>query len=97
VGDATVKRGISNLVALLIGFVAHHDWSPNGDIANTFRVRPEELKMLLLVANHVNPSHSTGAPLLELPMDAAVSFDVLSNDSYYDIETRTSSRISFTR
>ena len=83
VDDATVKSAIGNLVTLLIGFVAHHDWSPNDDISNTFVLRPEELQMLLQVARHVNPSHSTGGPLLELPMDAAVSFDVLSNDSYY--------------
>lgn len=83
VDDATVKSSISNLVTLLVGFVAHHDWSPNDDISNTFVVRPEELQMLLQVAGHVNPSYPTRGPLLELPMDAAVSFDVLSNDSYY--------------
>jgi len=83
VDDAAVKDGIANLVTLLAGFVAHHDWSPNDDISNTFMLRPEELQMLLQVARHVNPSQSIGGPLLELPMDAAVSFDVLSNDSYF--------------
>ena len=83
VDDAAVKSGAGNLVALLAGFVAHHDWSPNNDIANTFLLRPEELQMLLQVARHVNPSRSTGSPLLELPIDAAVSLDVMSNDSYF--------------
>lgn len=83
VDDAGVKSGISNLVTLIVGFVAHHEWSPNDDVGSTFLVRPEELKMLLQVAKHVNPSDSTSGPLLELPMDTAVSLDVLSNDSYF--------------
>ena len=83
VDDATVKSGAGNLVTLLAGFVAHHEWSPNNDIANTFLLRPEELQMLLQVARHVNPDHSTGPPLFELSIDAAVSLDVMSNDSYF--------------
>ncbi len=45
------------LATLLLGFIADHEWSPNDDITNTFVVRPEELHMLLVVANHVNPSN----------------------------------------
>lgn len=83
VNDPGVQGAISNLATLLVGFIAHHDWSPNDDIANTFLLRPEELKMLLLVARHVNPSQSISGPLFELPVDTAVSLDVLNNDSYY--------------
>ncbi len=83
VNDTNVQGAISNLATLLVGFVAHHGWSPNDDIANSFLLRPEQLKMLLLVARHINPSLSISGPLIELPMDTAVSIDVLNNDSYY--------------
>jgi len=83
VNDATVKTAISNLATLLIGYVDRHDWSPDDDLANSFLLRPEELQMLLQVARHVNSSHSFSGPFFDLPIDAAVSLDVLSNDSYY--------------
>jgi uncharacterized protein (TIGR03437 family) len=83
VDDATIRSGIGDLATRMIGFIAHHQWSPNDDISNTFELRPEELRMLLQVAHHVNPSISIGDPLLVLPIDAAVGVDVLSNSSYF--------------
>lgn len=82
VNDATVKSNISDLATRLLGFVAHHQWSPNDDLSNTFLLRPEELQMLLAVVRHVNPSDNVQTPLA-LPIDAAVSFDTLSNSSYF--------------
>lgn len=83
VDDATVKSGIGNLATLILGFIAHHEWSPNDDIGNTFLLRPEELQMLLEVQHHVNPSDGIGGPFVTLPIDAAVSFDTLSISSYF--------------
>jgi uncharacterized protein (TIGR03437 family) len=83
VDDATVKSGISSLATLMLGFIAHHQWSPNDDISNTFLLRPEELQMLLQVQHHVNPVDQIGGPLLNLPIDVSVSFDTLSISSYY--------------
>ena len=83
VDDATVKSGISSLATLMLGFIAHHQWSPNDDILNTFLLRPEELQMMLEVQHHVNPSGGISGPLLTLPMDVAVSYDVLSISSYF--------------
>ena len=83
VDDPSVKAGVSDLATRLIGFVAHHQWSPNDDISNTFVVRPEELQMLLQVARHVNPSNNISGPFLVPPVDTAVRFDVGSNDSYF--------------
>ncbi len=83
VDDTTVKSGISNLATLMLGFVAGHQWSPNDDISNTFLLRPEELDMLLQVQHHVDPSHSIGGPLVDLPVDVSVSVDVQSIDSYF--------------
>ena len=83
VDDASVKASISDLATRLIGFIAHHQWSPNDDISNTFEVRPEELQMLLQVARHVNPSNGISGPFIVPPVDSAVRFDVGSNDSYF--------------
>ena len=83
VDDAGVKSGISSLATLMLGFIAHHQWSPNDDISNTFLLRPEELQMLLQVQHHVNPADRIGGPLVDLPIDTAVSFDTLSISSYF--------------
>lgn len=56
VDNATVKGDVADLITRLIGFISRHQWSPNDDISNTFLLRPEELRMLIQVANHVNPS-----------------------------------------
>ena len=83
VDDPGVKAGVSDLATRLIGFVAHHQWSPNDDISNTFEVRPEELQMLLQVARHVNPSNNISGPFLVPPVDVGARFDVGSNESYF--------------
>jgi hypothetical protein len=83
VDDATVKSNISSLVTLMLGFVSDHLWSPNNDISNTFLLRPEETQMLLAVAHHMNPNDGISGPFVEIPFDSAVSFDTLSNDSYF--------------
>jgi len=83
VNDATVKSDIAAVTTLMIGFISRHNWTPNDDISNTFLLRPEELEMLLAVANHVNPSQHTGGPFIDLPIDSAVTYDTLSNDSYF--------------
>jgi uncharacterized protein (TIGR03437 family) len=83
VDDATVKNSVGDLATRLIGFVAHHQWSPNDDISNTFQLRPESLQMLLQVARHVNPANSISGPFLVLPVETAVLVDVQSNSSYF--------------
>jgi uncharacterized protein (TIGR03437 family) len=83
VDDATVKSDIGNLATLMLGFIAHHDWSPNDDISNTFLLRPEEVQVLLAVQHHVDPSNTIGGPLVTAPFDAGVSYDILSRDSYF--------------
>jgi uncharacterized protein (TIGR03437 family) len=83
VDDPSVKSGITSLATLMLGFIAHHEWSPNDDISNTFELRPEELQMLLQVQHHVDPSHAIGGPLLSLPIDVSVTFDVQSISSYF--------------
>jgi uncharacterized protein (TIGR03437 family) len=83
VDDVTVKSAIADLVTRLIGFIAHHQWSPNDDASNLFELRPEELQMLLQVARHVNPTISIGGPPIVLPVSLAAEFDIQSNSSYF--------------
>jgi uncharacterized protein (TIGR03437 family) len=83
VNDSTVQSDISALATRLIGFVAGHEWTPNNDLGNTFLLRPEELQMLIVVARHVNPNIQVSAPILSLPINVGVEFDVASNSSYF--------------
>ncbi len=83
VNDAQVKQDAADLTARLIGFVSRHQWSPNDDIANTFLLRPEELRMLLAVANHVNPNQPVSPPFFTGPVGAGVAVDVASLSSYF--------------
>jgi uncharacterized protein (TIGR03437 family) len=83
VNDDSVKSGVSSLATRLLGFIADHQWSPNDDISNTFRIRPEEIQMLVQVARHVNPANGISGPFLVAPLDAGVLVDVQSNSSYF--------------
>jgi uncharacterized protein (TIGR03437 family) len=83
VDDAGVKSGVSDLATRLLGFIAHHQWSPNDDISNTFLLRAEELQMLLQVARHVNPSNGISGPLIVPPVDSGVLVDVSGLGSYF--------------
>lgn len=82
-GDASVKSGVSALAARMFAFIANHQWSPNDDVSNTFLLRPEELQMLILVTNHVNPSGNVSGPSISLPLDTAVTVDTLGLSSYF--------------
>jgi uncharacterized protein (TIGR03437 family) len=83
VGDPAVRRGVSDLVTRLIGYISRHQWSPDDDITSTFRLRPEALQMLLQVARHINPSNPVSGPFFVLPVQTGVLVDVQSNSSYY--------------
>ncbi|HEV2687806.1 MAG TPA: hypothetical protein VGV35_04605, partial [Bryobacteraceae bacterium] len=83
VDDPVVKAAIGDVATRLIGFVSHHQWSPNDDGNNTFVFRPEELQMLLQVARHVNPSNNVSGPFFVPPVNAGALFDVGSNSSYF--------------
>ncbi|HEX3944703.1 MAG TPA: hypothetical protein VHW69_11510, partial [Rhizomicrobium sp.] len=83
VNDPDVKSTAANLATLITGFVAHHQWSPNDSISNTFQIRPEQLQMLLVATNHMNPSSGISGPLLTLPISVGVMIDVLDLGSYF--------------
>ncbi len=83
VDDPSVKGAAAALIGRLIGFVQKHQWSPNDDVANTFLLRPEELRMLIQVANHVNPANPISVPFSFLGVSDAVAFDITSLNSYF--------------
>ena len=83
VDDASVKSTISDLATRLLGFIAHHQWSPNDDVSNTFLLRAEELQMLLQVARHINPANGISGPLLVPPVNSGVLVDISSLGSYF--------------
>jgi uncharacterized protein (TIGR03437 family) len=83
VDDAGVKSDIGALATRLSNFIAGHQWSPNDDINSTFRLRPEELQMMLDVARHVDPSNKISGPFFDLPFDVGVRVDAGSNSSYF--------------
>ena len=83
VNDSGVRSEASDAATRLIGFIAHHQWSPNDDLTSSFLLRPEQLQMLLQVARHVNPSNAISGPFLVPPVNAGVLFDVQSISSYF--------------
>jgi hypothetical protein len=78
-GDISAPQRVSRL----LGFIAHHLWSPNDDISSTFLLRAEELQMLIQVARHVNPSNGVSGPFLVPPVDSGVLVDVTGLGSYF--------------
>lgn len=83
VSDATVKSGVSALVTRMTNFIANHQWSPNDDISNTFVLRPEELQMLLVTTQHVNPASNISGPPIGLPISTGVTVDTVGLSSYF--------------
>jgi uncharacterized protein (TIGR03437 family) len=83
VNDAGIRSRISNVATLISGYISGHQWTPNGDLSNTFLLRPEELQMIVQVTRHVNPSSAISAPALTLPVSVGVGVDVLGLSSYF--------------
>jgi hypothetical protein len=86
-----VRTAVSSVVTRMVTNLQNHGWTivmPDGRGATTFLVRPEELRMVLQVAAHVNPAQFATtyinernllAPTLLIP----VSVDIASNSSYF--------------
>jgi uncharacterized protein (TIGR03437 family) len=83
VDDAGVKSRIGAVATLMAGFISGHQWTPSGDISNTFQLRPEELQMIIQVTRHTNPSSNISGPTLTLPVNTGVGIDVLGLSSYF--------------
>ena len=91
IDDAALQTQISELLTRMVVYLLDHDWTlqmPDGSTGTTFALRPDQILTILQVAAHVNPtrfastyadqrSRLSGAVLLP------VSFDALSNNSYF--------------
>ena len=89
--DAPTRAAIADLVTRFVGFLSGHGWNiamPDGSVSTTFLLRPDELLMLMQVAEHVNPSALSAADKLMRPalvgaMGIPITVDTLSNSSYF--------------
>ena len=89
--DAPTRAAIADLVTRFVGFLSGHGWNiamPDGSVSTTFLLRPDELLMLMQVAEHVNPSALSAADELMRPalvgaMGIPITVDTLSNSSYF--------------
>ena len=95
--DPAMRTTIAAQVTRLVQFLKDHGWSivlPDGTTTTTFLDRPDEQLAFLQLARHVNPNQFSTAydiarftlsPLAILP----ISFDVLSNGSYFKFNLDT--------
>src|SRR5262245_36691679 len=91
VDDSQVKGTIAPLVTLLLDFLRGHNWfvtMPNGAVSTTFVGRPDQQLSLLQIGRRVNPGRFSSAYdlyrfFLSPQVIAPISFEVLSDDSYF--------------
>jgi len=91
IDDATLKSSIAAVVTRLVQFLKDHAWTvvlPDGSLSTTFVNRPDQQLAFLQLARHVNPdqfstSYDVERVLLSPTVIAPISFDVLSDDSYF--------------
>lgn len=97
VDDQPLKASIASLVTRLVQFLKDHAWTVvllNGTITTTFIGRPDQQLAFLQLARHVNPHQfSTAYDIQRIFLSAAViapiSFEVLSDDSYFKFNLDT--------
>ena len=88
INDAPTQASITDLITRLAGYLAGNYYEPDGDVSNSFLIRPDEMLAILQVARHVNPSKFSDTYDLQnflfgdtVPVPLAV--DVASDDSYF--------------
>jgi uncharacterized protein (TIGR03437 family) len=97
VDDQGLKAAIAGVVTRMVQFLKDHGWTvvlPDGTITTTFINRPDQQLAFLQLARHVNPdqfstSYDISRLLLSPGVIAPISFDVLSDDSYFKFNLDT--------
>ncbi|PWU01280.1 MAG: hypothetical protein C5B51_23150 [Terriglobia bacterium] len=95
--DPAIKSSIAQLVTRLVQFLKDHGWLvilPDGSVATTFLDRPDQQLAFLQLARHVNPgqfstTYDIERVLLSPAVIVPVSFDTLSNSSYFKFNLDT--------
>ncbi len=97
VDDSAMKSSIVPLVTRLVQFLKDHAWTlvlPDGSVSTTFADRPDQQLAFLQLARHVNPGQFSTAydvqrVLLGTAVIAPISFDTLSDSSYFKFNLDT--------
>src|ERR1700730_9721212 len=97
IDDQAMKSSIVQVVTRLVQFLKDHGWIvvlPDGTATTTFLDRPDQQLAFLQLARHVNPDQFSTAydierVLLSPAMIAPISFDTLSDSSYFKFNLDT--------
>ena len=97
IDDPAMKSSIAAVVTRLVQFLKDHAWTivlPDGTITTTFVNRPDQQLAFLQLARHVNPNQFSTAydverVLLSSAVIVPISFDILSDDSYFKFNLDT--------
>jgi len=97
IDDAALHASIADLVSRMVQFLKDHAWTivlPDGTVDATFIDRPDQQLAFLQLARHVNPdqfstSYDVERVLLSPTAIAPISFDTLSDSSYFKFNLDT--------
>jgi uncharacterized protein (TIGR03437 family) len=97
IDDQAMKSSIVQVVTRLVQFLKDHGWIvvlPDGTATTTFLDRPDQQLAFLQLARHVNPdqfstTYDIEKVLLSPVMIAPISFDTLSDSSYFKFNLDT--------
>lgn len=97
IDDQDLKTSIAAVVTRLVQFLKDHSWSvvlPDGTSTTSFLSRPDDQLAFLQLARHVNSdqfstTYDIQKTLLAPGVLAPISFDVLSDDSYFKFSLDT--------
>jgi uncharacterized protein (TIGR03437 family) len=97
IDDQAMKSSIAQVVTRLVQFLKDHGWIvvlPDGTATTTFLDRPDQQLAFLQLARHVNPDQFSTAydiekVLLSPAVIAPISFDTLSDSSYFKFNLDT--------
>jgi uncharacterized protein (TIGR03437 family) len=97
IGDAAMRASIADVVTRMVQFLKDHAWTavmPDGTVSTTLLNRPDQQLAFLQLARHVNPdqfstSYDVERVLLSPTVIAPISFDTLSDSSYFKFNLDT--------
>src|ERR1700730_15107661 len=97
IDDQPLRSSIAGVITRLVQFLKDHGWIvvlPDGTATTTFLDRPDQQLAFLQLARHVNPDQFSTAydierVLLSPAMIAPISFDTLSDSSYFKFNLDT--------
>jgi uncharacterized protein (TIGR03437 family) len=97
IDDSAMQATIKDLVSRMVQFLSDHAWNitmPDGTISTSFLDRPDQQLAFLQLARHVNSNqfsttYDVARVLLSPTTLAPISFDTLSDSSYFKFNLDT--------